>query len=398
MCVLEQDRISRIKILLKAHPRGLTITDISQNLKMNRNSAAKYLEILQISGLVESKAYGTAKVYFLSHRLPISALVSITADLVVTLDENHRILIVNESFCNFFAVTKEDVQGSHIIDIFRTGIGSNVLPGIFSDIIAGKDEVREACLSRDTGDIFFKIKSMKTVFDDGSRGITIIMEDVTREKKDQIELEAKESRYRGIVEDQTEFIIRFLPDGTLSFINPAYSLSLKKKPEELLGTRFSDTIHTRDRALFERALYSLNRENPVTSFECRFIVPKDPVRWISWTLRVLYDHETKPVEYQAVGQDITKNKEAAEKERQYVAQMDFFSHELQRFIELPPGSDIYSVIATGFSDILPGAAVCVSRYDPESNAFTIKAVSPEQDRAVFTRCIGRDIVGVKIPV
>ena len=243
--VLEQDNISRIKILLKAHPRGLTITDVSQNLKMNRNSAAKYLEILQISGLVESRAYGTARVFFLTHRLPISALVSITEDLVVTLDENHQILFVNESFCTFFAVKKEDAQGTHIIEIFKTGIGSTVLPGIFSDIIAGKEEVHEVRLSRDTGDIFFKIKSMKTVFDDGSGGITIIMEDVTREKKDKIELEAKEARYRGIVEDQTEFVVRFLPDGTLSFVNPAYSLSLKKKPEDLLGTPFSDTIHAR---------------------------------------------------------------------------------------------------------------------------------------------------------
>jgi len=341
MCVLEQENISRIKILLKAHPRGLTITDISQNLKMNRNSAAKYLEILQISGLVESKAYGTARVFFLTHRLPISALVSLTADLVVTLDENHRILFVNDSFCHFFALIKEEVQGSHIVDIFKTGIGSTILPGIFSDIIAGKDEVPEVCLSRDTGDLFFRIKSMKTVFDDGSRGITIILEDVTREKKDKIELEKKEARYRGIVEDQTEFIIRFLPDGTLTFVNSSYSHSVNKKPEELLGTLFSDTIYARDRAVFERSLCSLSRENPVAAFECRFAVPKKPIRWIAWILRVLYDHGTKPVEYQAIGQDITEKKEAAEKERQYIEQMDFFSRELQRFIELPPGADIY---------------------------------------------------------
>jgi len=397
MCVLEQENISRIKILLKAHPRGLTITDVSQNLKMNRNSAAKYLEILQISGLVESKAYGAARVFFLTHRLPVSALVSLTADLVVTLDENHRILFVNESFCHFFAIKKEEVQGSHIVDIFKTGIGSNILPGVFSDIIAGKDEVSEACLPRDTGDLFFRIKSMKTVFDDGSRGITIMMDDVTREKKDKIELEKKEARYRGIVEDQTEFIIRFLPDGTLTFVNSSYSHSVNKKPEELLGTLFSDTIYARDRTVFERSLCSLSRENPVAAFECRFAVPKKPIRWIAWTLRVLYNHMTKPVEYQAIGQDITEKKWAAEKERKYVEQMDFFSRELQRFIELPPGVDIYSVIATGFSEILPSAAVCVSCYDPGTNAFTIKALNTEQDHAVFTRYIGRDILGVKIP-
>src|SRR5512145_2083581 len=115
MALLVDDKVSRIKILLKSHPKGLTITDISSKLKMNRNSAAKYLEILQISGQVESKSYGTARVFFLTHRLPISALVSITSDLVVTLDENHKILSVNEGFCNLFAIKKEDASGSHIV-------------------------------------------------------------------------------------------------------------------------------------------------------------------------------------------------------------------------------------------------------------------------------------------
>ncbi|MGB9176538.1 MAG: PAS domain S-box protein, partial [Methanoregula sp.] len=283
--MLEQETISRIKTLLKVHPKGLTITDISTKLKMNRNSAAKYLEILLISGLVESESYGTARVFFLSHRLPVSALVSIASDLIVTLDDNHRILFVNEGFCNLFAVKKEDIAGSHIVDIFKTGIGSDVLPGFFSDIIAGNEEVREVRFPRDTGDLFFKINSVKTVFDDGSRGVTIILEDVTREKKDKIELEAKEARYRGIVEDQTEFIIRFLPDGTLTFVNASYSHFMNKKPEDLLGTHFSDAIHAKDRTVFDQCIQSLSQENPVAAFESRFALPKKPVYWIAWTLR-----------------------------------------------------------------------------------------------------------------
>ncbi len=131
MRVLEDDKISRIKVLLKTHPKGLTITDISSKLKMNRNSAAKYLEILQISGQVESKTYGMAKVFFLTHRLPISALVSIASDLVVTLDENYRIIFVNKGFCDLFSVQNEDVAGNHIVDIFKTGIGCDISPASF---------------------------------------------------------------------------------------------------------------------------------------------------------------------------------------------------------------------------------------------------------------------------
>ena len=399
MCVKEQDRISRIRILLKAHPKGLTITDISSTLKMNRNSAAKYLEMLQISGHVESKSYGTAKVFFLSHRLPISALVSVTSDLIVTLDEHHRILLVNEAFCDLFAVTKEEIAGNHIVDIFKTGIGSTVLPGVFSDIIAGNEDVRDVRLPRDNGDLFFRIKSMKTVFDDGSRGITIIMEDVTREKMDRIKLEAQEARYRGIVEDQTEVIIRFLPDGTLSFVNASYARYLNKKPEDLAGTPFSDAVHARDRPLLDQCLRSLSRENPVAAFEGRLMISRSATRWIAWTLRVMFDGGEQVSEYQAVGHDVTEKKEADQQLRQYITQIEFFSHELQEFMELSHCEDIYQVIGNGVSRILPDAAITVSSYDPgTTTVLTIRAAFSKKDHEILSRILGRSLVGTKIQV
>ncbi len=78
--MLEEEKISRIKTLLKNHPKGMTISDIATGLKMNRNSLAKYLEILLISGHVESRTYGTARVFSLSHRVPISAIMESSPD------------------------------------------------------------------------------------------------------------------------------------------------------------------------------------------------------------------------------------------------------------------------------------------------------------------------------
>ncbi len=272
------------------------------------------------------------------------------------------------------------------------------LPGVFSDVIADQEKVHEVSIKHDIDEIFFKIKSMKTVFDDGSRGITIIMEDVTRETKARIELEVKESRYRGIVEDQIDYVIRFLPDGTLSFVNTSYSRFLKMKPEDLLGTQFSDMIHPKDLGAYDRCLSSLNRKNPVAAFECRTAVSARPVRWIAWTLRAIHDDKTDPVEYQAVGHDITEKKEEAEEIQHQVTQMEFFSKKLQEFIELQPGADIYRTIATGFSEILPIAAICVSSYDPGTTTMTLKAVCTEHDRDIFNQYIGRDIIGLKVPI
>ena len=96
--ILDQEKISRIKNLLKFKPKGMSISDISHSLKMNRNSVAKYLDLLLVSGQVEMQSYGTAKVYFLSQRVPLSAMLSLASDLVIILDSDFRIIQVNENF------------------------------------------------------------------------------------------------------------------------------------------------------------------------------------------------------------------------------------------------------------------------------------------------------------
>jgi len=46
--------------------------------------------------------------------------------------------------------------------------------------------------------------------------------DITDVMKAELALEESERRYRNVVEDQTEFICRFRPDGTHVFVNDAY--------------------------------------------------------------------------------------------------------------------------------------------------------------------------------
>ncbi|HII98562.1 MAG TPA: histidine kinase, partial [Methanoregula sp.] len=58
--------LKKIQILLRSHRKGLTITDIAKKLSLNRNSTAKYLDILLISGDVALNSYGPAKVYTFS--------------------------------------------------------------------------------------------------------------------------------------------------------------------------------------------------------------------------------------------------------------------------------------------------------------------------------------------
>src|SRR5512136_3338727 len=114
MGVLDEETVNRIKQNIKWHPRGMTISDLASRLQMNRNLVAKYLDMLLISGQVEMQLIGAAKVYFLSRRVPVSALLEFSSDIVIMIDRDLRILQVNEQVPLLLNEKKETLIGRKI--------------------------------------------------------------------------------------------------------------------------------------------------------------------------------------------------------------------------------------------------------------------------------------------
>jgi PAS domain S-box-containing protein len=129
--------------------------------------------------------------------------------------------------------------------------------------------------------------------------------DVSQRKRTEQALRQSESQYRGIVEDQTELICRFLPDGRLTFVNQAYCRYFGVKAENLLGQSFTPSIPEDDRTYVEEQFTKLTPENPMVQYEHRVILPNGEVRWHSWTDRAIFDEQGLLIEYQGVGRDIS---------------------------------------------------------------------------------------------
>jgi PAS domain S-box-containing protein len=127
--------------------------------------------------------------------------------------------------------------------------------------------------------------------------------------KGQKRLEESENKYRNVVEDQTEFISRFLPDGTHVFVNDAYCRYFGLKRDEILGHRFRPTIPVEDRELVKRFFASLIPGHPVDTIEHQIIMPDGGIRWQRWSDRAIFDPSGTVTEYQSVGRDITAEKE-----------------------------------------------------------------------------------------
>ena len=127
-----------------------------------------------------------------------------------------------------------------------------------------------------------------------------------------IDLQESESRYRAIVEDQTELICRYSPNGKITFANQAYCRYFGKQFDEVLGLMFELLIPEQGNRLIMGKLAQLNTANAVVSFEQQFVASNGETRWLYWTKRAIFDEQNLLREFAGVGRDITERKNTEE--------------------------------------------------------------------------------------
>jgi len=153
---------------------------------------------------------------------------------------------------------------------------------------------------------------------------------VVKERQTEAALRESEFRYHGVVEDQTEFICRFRPDGTITFANAAYCRYFGRSCSELIGTRFSPKIPKEEKSLVRNHFRSLTAEHPFAVLEHRTIVPGGEVRWQQWSDRAITDDEGRVIEYQSVGRDITDLVKSEEDLKKYSEHLEELVEERTR--------------------------------------------------------------------
>jgi PAS domain S-box-containing protein len=200
--------MDKIIAVLKDNPRGMTVTDVGKAVRMNRNSVAKYLEMLVMAGRVDMETFGPSKVYFISQRVPISAMLSVTSDAVVTLNDDLKILFANDSFLELAGREREDVVG-HKISANTIPVLSR--PEFITEIrkaMQGKELTMEIRIQKLRQDYFYNLKMIPTVFEDGGQGLTIIFEDITARKKAENELRKAKEELESRVAERTADLVQ----------------------------------------------------------------------------------------------------------------------------------------------------------------------------------------------
>jgi PAS domain S-box-containing protein len=195
-----KQEISLIKQVLKENPKGMTVTDISRKIKINRNSVAKYLDIMRISGHVDMITFGPAKVFFPSRRVPILDILNYTSDYILVFDADLKVTMVNDSFLDFIKIEREELIGQTmndtIVEIFKDL--TEMFIGV-KEALEGKNFMQHLNFQIDEENYFLKVNILPTTFEDGRHGGTIIIKNNTDHKIAEQALRESEENFRNLL-------------------------------------------------------------------------------------------------------------------------------------------------------------------------------------------------------
>jgi len=124
------------------------------------------------------------------------------------------------------------------------------------------------------------------------------------------ELRESEERFRLLSERMPAYICSFLPDSTLTYVNPALAALTGVPADALVGQRLLDMLDHREKDNVRKLLASLTPENPTGSHE-QYFTGTDGIQQVQeWQNRAFFDENRKPARFLAVGIDITARKYA----------------------------------------------------------------------------------------
>jgi len=250
-----------------------------------------------------------------------------------TLDEKGMIVETNVAGVTLLGYTNKSLVGQRFDNFVDKG-----QKGIFRAHLqkALENEGRQSCKlrfsRRDGKDIDALIETVATVDDEGRfLEYRVSVTDITWITRVEEALRQSEERYRHIVQDSTELIIRADADGRITFVNEALCRYSGMGSEQLLGKNVADFVPDGEGDAALKFLTSFTPQQQVQDIEYRVVMPNGDVRWHLWTVRAIYSKDKRFIEFQGAGRDITDRKRVEMELEERTRRLEEVNKDLESF-------------------------------------------------------------------
>ena len=200
--------------------------------------------------------------------------------------------------------------------------------------------------------------------------------DVTERKKIREELQGSKEKYRLLLENQTDLVVKVDTEGRFLFVSPSYCETFGKTEKELLGKKFMLLVHKDDREATAKSMENLYKP-PYTCYHEQRAKTKDGWRWLAWADKSVLDKDGKVVEIVGVGRDITERKQN-EKLQQVL-------YNISKAANSPISLDqLYRTIHQELSKIIDTTNFHIALFNKEENKIYYNYFFDEKDNISVT--------------
>ncbi|MFZ3138753.1 MAG: PAS domain S-box protein [Thermodesulfovibrionales bacterium] len=235
------------------------------------------------------------------------AILAAVPDIIMEVDANKVYTWANHAGKEFFG---EDVIGKEAAFYF---VEEQKTYDIVQPLFKGNENIIyvESWQRRKDGEKRLLAWWCRVLKDDRGNvtGALSTARDITESKHYEEALRISEEKYRSVIENQTELVCRFNPDGTFIFVNEVFCLFFGKTKDELIGNKWFPLPVDEDINIVQEKLLTLSPTNPIVIIENRVVSSKGDIHWIQFVNRGFFDLHGVLLEIQSVGRDITERKQ-----------------------------------------------------------------------------------------
>ncbi len=167
-----------------------------------------------------------------------------------------------------------------------------------------------------------RIESHPRRLDDGSVVWEGILTDITERKQAEEALRQSEARYRTMVEEHSEMITRYTPDGELTFVNESICRYFGKPREYFIGRSIlDDTPPEYHEPILQRIKLAAITGKPF-QYERPVRVMDGSLRWFEWNDTPIFEAGGQVIRFQSVGRDIDVRKRTEADRNDYINRLE----------------------------------------------------------------------------
>lgn len=131
--------------------------------------------------------------------------------------------------------------------------------------------------------------------------------DITEKKLAEEQIKENEEKFRLIVENQNDLVVKVNLDNQFEFVNRAYCELFGKSQEDLIGRTFTPLVHPDDLPKTMEAMQDLFGP-PYKCFVEQRALTQHGWRWLEWNDSSVVDSDGNVISIIGVGRDITEKK------------------------------------------------------------------------------------------